>query len=95
MAADPYSISLTPDQFQLLTELSVRTGKSRQQILVEAIERLQPQALSADSGSEQPESVLDNLVRHGLLGCIEGGPNDLATNPKYMEGFGEGDYRDY
>jgi hypothetical protein len=22
-------------------------------------------------------------------GCIKGGPRDLATNPKYMEGFGE------
>ncbi|MFM8332633.1 MAG: DUF2281 domain-containing protein [Candidatus Methylumidiphilus sp.] len=24
-----------------------------------------------------------------FCGCIEGGPSDLSTNPKYMEGFGE------
>ena len=23
-----------------------------------------------------------------LIGCIKGGPPDLATNPKYMEGYG-------
>jgi uncharacterized membrane protein YgcG len=23
------------------------------------------------------------------VGCLEGGPSDLSTNPKYMEGFGE------
>lgn len=24
-----------------------------------------------------------------FCGCIEGGPSDVSTNPKYMEGFGE------
>ena len=28
-----------------------------------------------------------DLVAH-LAGCVEGGPGDLSTNPKYMEGFG-------
>ena len=28
-----------------------------------------------------------DLVKH-LCGSIKGGPSDLATNPKYMEGFG-------
>ena len=23
-----------------------------------------------------------------LAGCVEGGPTDLSTNPKHMEGFG-------
>ena len=34
------------------------------------------------------ESLYDAAMRHGLIGCIEG-PEDLSTNPKYMEGFGE------
>jgi Arc/MetJ-type ribon-helix-helix transcriptional regulator len=29
-----------------------------------------------------------DLVKH-LCGSIKGGPRDLATNPKYMDGFGE------
>jgi len=28
-----------------------------------------------------------DLAKH-LCGSIKGGPSDLATNPKYMEGFG-------
>lgn len=28
------------------------------------------------------------LVKH-LRGSIKGGPSDLATNPKHMDGFGE------
>jgi predicted DNA-binding antitoxin AbrB/MazE fold protein len=31
----------------------------------------------------------DALAAAGLLGCIDDGPTDLSTNPKYMEGFGE------
>jgi Arc/MetJ-type ribon-helix-helix transcriptional regulator len=29
-----------------------------------------------------------DLVKH-LCGSIKGGPADVATNPKYMNGFGE------
>ena len=25
---------------------------------------------------------------HEFIGCLEGGPGDLATNKKYLEGFG-------
>lgn len=36
-------------------------------------------------------TAYDALVATGLLGCVTGGPPDLSTNPKYMEGFGEHD----
>lgn len=29
------------------------------------------------------------FLEAGLIGCAPGGPPDLSTNPKYMEGFGE------
>ncbi len=32
--------------------------------------------------------TLYNRIKH-LAGCIEDGPEDLSTNKKYMEGFGE------
>ena len=35
------------------------------------------------------ESLYDAFMRHGAIGCIKGGPPDVATNPKYMEGFGK------
>lgn len=34
-------------------------------------------------------SVYDWLLASGSLGCAKGLPADLATNRKYMEGFGE------
>jgi predicted DNA-binding antitoxin AbrB/MazE fold protein len=33
----------------------------------------------------------DALAAVGLLGSLHGGPVDLSTNPKHMEGFGEHD----
>ena len=35
------------------------------------------------------ESFYDRASRLGLIACVEGGPADLSTNPKYMEGIGE------
>jgi hypothetical protein len=34
------------------------------------------------------ESLYDSLMAAGIIGCGQGGPADLATNPKHMEGFG-------
>jgi hypothetical protein len=42
---------------------------------------------SLSSGTE--ETLFDRLTRKNLIGTIEGGPRDLSTNPKHMEGFGE------
>jgi hypothetical protein len=45
------------------------------------------QATHSDANSS--ETLFDRLNRKGLLATVEGGPCDLSTNPKYMEGFGE------
>lgn len=34
------------------------------------------------------ENALEAFEKLGLVGCIKDGPDDLATNPKHMEGFG-------
>ena len=33
-------------------------------------------------------TAYDLFKKAGLIGCARGMPSDLATNPKYMEGFG-------
>ncbi len=38
--------------------------------------------------AEQPQPSFYDLTKE-FCGCIKGGPPDLSTNPKYMEGFGE------
>ena len=35
-----------------------------------------------------PAPTVGELVGH-LAGCLDGGPPDLSTNKKYMEGYGE------
>jgi predicted DNA-binding antitoxin AbrB/MazE fold protein len=34
-------------------------------------------------------TLFDLLDKAGLIGCINDGPPDLSTNPKYMEDFGK------
>lgn len=41
-----------------------------------------------DSGREKKEPSCYDLARD-LAGSIKGLPKDIATNPKYLEGFGE------
>jgi len=36
---------------------------------------------------KRPRSALD--LAGASVGCLKGGPRDLSTNPKYMDGFGE------
>ena len=40
------------------------------------------------NGKEKHRPTFGELAGD-LIGSIKGGPRDLATNPKYMEGFGE------
>jgi hypothetical protein len=64
---------------------------SPDELLRAALEALEVRRNPTGNGKEGPsgESALDALSRHGLVGCILGGPPDVSTNPKYMEGFGQ------
>jgi hypothetical protein len=57
------------------------TGRSESDIAREAI------ADYCAKETAQP-TVYDLMKKSGLIGCARGMPSDLATNPKYMEGFG-------
>lgn len=47
------------------------------------------QAIEEHLKRQQPvESCYDLAKRLGLIGVFKGGPSDLSTNPKHMEGFG-------
>lgn len=41
---------------------------------------------SLDDATE--ESAFEALKRVGIIGCVKGGPTDLSSNPKYLEGLG-------
>jgi hypothetical protein len=60
----------------------------KQQEALNFVEALQVDVrTSAVSSKWEGMSALESASEYA--GCLEGGPPDLSTNPKYMEGFGE------
>jgi hypothetical protein len=91
MAIDISQIQLSESDRRLLAEVAQRSGKSWSEVLQEALKRYLAAVPASKRNGEENQSWYDSLSRHGLVGCLHGGPPDLSTNPKYMEGFGEGD----
>ena len=46
-------------------------------------------SFEVDDTESQQESALARAEALGLVGCVDGGPGDLATNPRHMVGYGE------
>jgi hypothetical protein len=54
--------------------------------IFQLIQQINPKNLG-----EKPEEILATVENDwsDFIGCVEGGPGDLATNKKHMQGFGE------
>jgi hypothetical protein len=89
MAIDPREITLSDEQRRELARVADQSGKPWEEVFAEALGSYRRQGPRNETGED--ESLYHSLQRHGLIGCIKGGPPDLSTNPKYMEGFGESD----
>jgi uncharacterized protein YfaQ (DUF2300 family) len=74
-------------QQQVMATLQTLSSTEQQEVLDFAEFLKSKQELPSQQASEKPKSVLE--VAGDLVGCLEGGPSDLSTNKKYMEGFGE------
>jgi hypothetical protein len=74
------SLKLPDDLHAKLNRLSKDRGAAKSEIVREALE-----AYFADGKNGARVSCLD--LAGDLAGCVDG-PPDLATNPKYMRGFG-------
>lgn len=71
-----------PDALLALLDQAARSrGVSRSRLLREILEQALQRPAKAGAAS------CYDLVRD-LVGSVKGLPKDLATNPKYMEGFG-------
>jgi len=89
-------LDLDPNDRDSLEALARATGKPVDTLVREllhevlagrAVDGAPPQAGFDAAGGE--ESFLDAAVRLGAVGCVRGGPTDLSTNPRWLEGFGE------
>jgi hypothetical protein len=77
------TIELSDDLLTRLAAASRDRRVSSSQIVATALER----ALPARAGDQAGPSALEELG--DLAGCFDSGMSDLATNPKYLENFGQ------
>jgi predicted transcriptional regulator len=82
------TIELTDELAARLAAASERQKVSPAQIVQAALEKaLREQTASSKETASSRSSALDGL--HDLVACFDSGVTDLATNPKYLEGFGQ------
>lgn len=82
-------LTLDSSQQAELLRLAAQTGKPWSLVLSEALASYRAQECSAQpQNGISDESFFDAASKLGLIGCLEGGPTDLSTNPAHMEGFG-------
>ncbi|OYD90227.1 hypothetical protein CDG76_31360 [Nostoc sp. 'Peltigera membranacea cyanobiont' 210A] len=79
------------DKEQMIIDEVKKLSPEKQQEVLNFIEflhfkELQKQETLQDTEKEKQVSFLEAAKE--FIGCIDGGPGDLATNKKYLEGFG-------
>ncbi|MBW4659339.1 MAG: DUF2281 domain-containing protein [Drouetiella hepatica Uher 2000/2452] len=77
---------MQPIQQQIIEILQTLPSIEQQKVL-DFAEFLQSKQQISQPEPEKPISVLE--LAGDLIGSLQGGPSDLSTNKKYMEGFGE------
>ena len=65
-----------------LRQLSAREHRPRSEVVRQAIQEY----ISNHTPSAPPASALEQAG--DLVGCFTGGPTDLASNPRHLDGFG-------
>lgn len=85
------NVQLDPKTQAELEALAQADGTSAERKLSELVhEAHEARARNgAHAESVAEESFLQAAFRLGAVGCVKGGPTDLATNPKHLEGLGE------
>lgn len=78
-----FGMKLTPAEKQKIKLLAEKDGISQK----EAVMNLVNEAVVEYKVEPKPGSMLEKLKPY--IGIIEGGPSDLSSNPKYLEGLGE------
>jgi len=78
-----------PSLEQIQQDIQTLSADERQ-LLYDFIQLLKKSHTLTSPGMPVPESKPSFLEEASeFIGCLEGGPGDLATNKKHMEGFGK------
>jgi len=77
-----------PDELIQQTEAEAqRRGIPLRELLQEGLRKVLPAPTPTTPTTTTPGLSVYDLVKDDV-GCVDAGVDDLATNPKYMEGFG-------
>lgn len=77
------------DKEQMIIDEFKKLSPEKQQEVLNFIEFLHFKAKKQDvQHKEEKEPISAYEAAKEFAGCVDGGPGDLATNKKYLEGFG-------
>ena len=76
------TLKISADQEQALLQMSAQAHLSKSELVRRAI----AEYIGQRKASSQFVSALDQAG--DLVGCFSGGPPDLSSNPRYLDGFG-------
>lgn len=83
VAMSTLTIKIPPDLEQALLQASEQTHLSKSEVVRRALV-----AYISQRKTDQPfVSALDQAG--DLVGCFTGSPEDLSSNPRYLDGFGK------
>ncbi len=80
-----FGMKVTPEQKQKIKHMAERYGLSAKDTVMKLVEEASAREQRVQPMEIRSGSFLDGV--EDIVGAGEG-PPDLATNPKYMEGFG-------
>ena len=88
MSTGKTDIHLTDAQQRYLLSRAERLGKTAEEILQGLVPSADEEGNLQTRSVGNGETALEAARAFGLVGASTDDPPDLATNPKYMEGFG-------
>jgi len=82
------TLELPEDLYHQLEAEAARQGISVNDLVNESLHRMLEEIVHPEPDSPDDQTSLHEAMKE-YCGAIKGTPPDYASNPKYMEGFGE------
>ena len=73
---------------EVIIENLEKLPPDKQQEVLDFIKVIQSNVPQPNTNKEEQKSVSFLVAAQEFAGCVDGGPGDLATNKKHLEGLG-------